>query len=91
MKNIKNTSTFVEKAFTLFMTGSKANRSTTHQIYWVIEENEISKENFTVKYYDENDRLLFKESVEGLQDGVIDSGVMYHLNRTKKDIMLRLM
>lgn len=75
-------------AVALFALNPKS-RTIGRSVYWVIEENEENHNTSVVKYYSEENELLFEEEMS-VQLGFIDDDTMAHLNRTKAKVQQKI-
>ena len=84
----KTKNLFISMAFTLFALTGKP-KAKTAEIYWVLEESDHSYESLKVKYFNENDEIIFEETITGLDKGFIDEETISRLNQTKKQLRVQ--
>lgn len=72
-------------ALTLFTMTTKS--TPKQEIYWVIEEHEATTDTALVKYFNENDELIFQEYIAGIEKGMLNQEAMSQLKLTKSRLI----
>lgn len=81
---MKNNNSWTNVALTLFAITSKE-KVKKQSVYWVIDESEEEKDTTIVKYFNEQDEVVFEESLP-IKNGRIDVFTMEKINQTKAEI-----
>ncbi len=82
-------SSIINKAMTFFSSPNR-NKRKHKTIYWVIDEPEQPVSDTLVKFYDDNDRLLFKKIFPEYKAGVLDEVLMQQLDKIKDQIRRKM-